>query len=139
MCSERNAFTSSLSFFFFFFVARFSVGENTSLLPCWSNTSSAQGASDLLALFERRHVSLYPRQTMRQLRKVCHAEGVLCLSSWPGNKPSKYIADEAFLARCWSGRLPQSGKGQVSLEPGPSRARYFPRDMLLLTATAHET
>ena len=26
----------------------------------------------------------------------------------------------------------------VSLEPGPSRARYFPRDMLLLTTTARE-
>ena len=25
-----------------------------------------------------------------------------------------------------------------SLEPGPSRARYFPRDMLLLTTTARE-
>ena len=25
-----------------------------------------------------------------------------------------------------------------SLEPGPSRARYFPRDMLLLTMTAQE-
>ena len=86
--SERNVFPSSVSCFFFFFcvcvcVARFPVGENTSLLPC--NTSSAQGASgkrgpDLLALFERRDVN--PRQTMRQIRKVCHAEGVLCLSSW---------------------------------------------------------
>ena len=27
---------------------------------------------------------------------------------------------------------------QVSLEPGPSRARYFPRNMLLLTTTARE-
>ena len=66
----------------FFFVARFPVGENTRLLPCGSN--NAQGASskrgpDLLALFERRDV--YPRQTKRQLRKVGHAEGVLCLSS----------------------------------------------------------
>ena len=26
----------------------------------------------------------------------------------------------------------------TSLEPGPSRARYFPRDMLLLTTTARE-
>ena len=26
----------------------------------------------------------------------------------------------------------------ISLEPGPSRARYFPRDMLLLTTTARE-
>ena len=28
--------------------------------------------------------------------------------------------------------------GNTSLEPGPSRARYFPRDMLLLTTTARE-
>ena len=27
----------------------------------------------------------------------------------------------------------------ASLEPGPSRARYFPRDMLLLTTTARES
>ena len=26
----------------------------------------------------------------------------------------------------------------LGLEPGPSRARYFPRDMLLLTTTARE-
>ena len=57
--SERNVLPSSFSCFLFFFVARLPVGENTSLLPCGSNTSSAQGASgkhgpDLLALFERR-------------------------------------------------------------------------------------
>ena len=84
--------------FFFFLVARLPVGENTSFLPCGSNTSSAQGASgkrgpDLLALFERRDV--YPRQTMRQLRKVCHAEGVLCLSSWQQSWTNPAIADEA--------------------------------------------
>ena len=28
--------------------------------------------------------------------------------------------------------------GEGGLEPGPSRARYFPRDMLLLTTTARE-
>ena len=27
---------------------------------------------------------------------------------------------------------------ETCLEPGPSRARYFPRDMLLLTTTARE-
>ena len=32
---------------------------------------------------------------------------------------------------------PMSG-GSLSLEPGPSRARYFPRDMLLLTTTARD-
>ena len=76
-----------LFLFYFIFFARFPVGEKTSLLPCGSNTSSAQGARasgkrglDLLALYERRNV--YPHQTMRQLRKVCRAEGVLCLSSW---------------------------------------------------------
>ena len=94
-----------------FFVAHFPVGENTSLLPCGSNT--AQGASgkrgpDLLALFERRDV--YPRQTMRQLRKVCHAEG--CSTCHYGNKPSN--CRRSFPARCWSGRLPQPGKGEVS-------------------------
>ena len=83
VCSERNVFPSSFSCFLSFFVARFPVGENTCLLPCGSNT--AQGVSgkrgpNLLALFKRRDV--HPRQTMRQLRKVCHAEGVLCLSSW---------------------------------------------------------
>ena len=31
-----------------------------------------------------------------------------------------------------------SCSGLASLEPGPSRARYFPRDMLLLTTTARE-
>ena len=31
-----------------------------------------------------------------------------------------------------------SGQARLSLEPGPSRARYFPRDMLLLTTTARE-
>ena len=30
------------------------------------------------------------------------------------------------------------GSYSGSLEPGPSRARYFPRDMLLLTTTARE-
>ena len=29
-------------------------------------------------------------------------------------------------------------QGESSLEPGPSRARYFPREMLLLTTTARE-
>ena len=44
---ERNVFPSSFSCFLFF-VSRLPclpVGENTSLLPCGSNTSSAQGAS----------------------------------------------------------------------------------------------
>ena len=76
--------TKFFSFLFFLFPF-FLSGENTSILPCGSNTSSAQGASgkrgpDLLSLFERKDV--YPRQTLRQLRKVCCAEGVLCLSSW---------------------------------------------------------
>ena len=62
VCSERNVFPYSFSCFLFFFAARLPVGENTSLLPCGSNTSSAQGASgkrgpDLLALFERRDAS----------------------------------------------------------------------------------
>ena len=113
--------TKCFSFLFFsfpfFFVAPLPVGENTSLLPCWSNTSSAQGASskrgpDLLSLFERRDV--YSRWTMRQL-PVCHAEGVLCLSSWQQSWTNPAIADEAFLARCWSGRLPQPGKAKSLL------------------------
>ena len=33
---------------------------------------------------------------------------------------------------------PASVASRCSLEPGPSRARYFPRDMLLLTTTARE-
>ena len=32
----------------------------------------------------------------------------------------------------------RSAHDRDSLEPGPSRARYFPRDMLLLTTTARE-
>ena len=35
---------------------------------------------DLLALFEKKR-DVYPRQTMCQLRKVCHAKGMLYLSS----------------------------------------------------------
>ena len=31
-----------------------------------------------------------------------------------------------------------SSRSALSLEPGPSRARHFPRDMLLLTTTARE-
>ena len=116
--TERNVFPSFFSCFPLFFVARLPVGENTSLLPCGSNTSFAQGASgklgpDLLALFERRDV--HPRQTMRQLRKVCHAEGVLCLSSWQQSWTNPASADEAFLARCWSGCLPQPGKAKSLL------------------------
>ena len=42
--SERNVFPSSFSCFLFF-VARLPVGENTSLPPCGSNTSSAEGVS----------------------------------------------------------------------------------------------
>ena len=49
--SERNVFPSSFScFLFFFLVARLPVGENTSFLPCGSNTSSAQGRRASVAL-----------------------------------------------------------------------------------------
>ena len=113
--SERNVSPSSFSCFLFFFVARFLVGENTSLLPCGSNTSSAQGTSgkrgaDLLTLFGRRDV--YHRQTLSPLRKLCQSEGVLCLSSRQ-QRTNPAIADKPFLATCWCGRLPQPGKGKV--------------------------
>ena len=36
-------------------------------------------------------------------------------------------------------RLDFAAGDKSSLEPGPSRARYFPRDMLLLTTTARES
>ena len=105
-----------LVLFFFFFVARLPVGENTSLLPCGSNTSFAQGASGKRGpnlLHCSKEGTVYPRKTMRQLRKVCHAEGVLCLSSWQQSWTSP--ADEALLERCWSGRLPQPGKAKSLL------------------------
>ena len=40
--------------------------------------------------------------------------------------------------RTVSGGFLFSDRNLDSLEPGPSRARYFPRDMLLLTTTARE-
>ena len=42
--------------------------------------------------------------------------------------PDKTLEKAHFLSR----------PNRVCLEPGPSRARYFPRDMLLLTTTARE-
>ena len=38
----------------------------------------------------------------------------------------------------WSPRYEKLVKSGPSLEPGPSRARYCPREMLLLTTTARE-
>ena len=42
-------------------------------------------------------------------------------------------ANRRCQVRCQAGRAHAN-----SLEPGPSRARYFPREMLLLTTTARE-
>ena len=94
VCTERNVLPS-LFLVSFFVVARFPVGDNTSLLPCGSNTGPAQGASgkhsrDLLSLFERRDV--YPRQTMRPLRKVCHARR-RALSSWQQTQTKLSLQD----------------------------------------------
>ena len=57
------------------------------------------------------------------------------------HKSSKLKKHNANQGIYWSNdscrKLAECGPtGNASLEPGPSRARYFPRDMLLLTTTA---
>ena len=54
------------------------------------------------------------------------------LSSWEDCSPSRSTANNQKCSESSSRSL------SPSLEPGPSRARYFPRDMLLLTTTARE-
>ena len=114
--SERNVFPSSFSCFLFFCRTFTCWGKHQSP-PCGSNTSSAhkerRASVVLICLHCSKEGTVYPRKTMRQLRKVCHAEGVLCLSSWQQSWANP--ADEAFLARCWSGRLPPPGKAKSLL------------------------
>ena len=51
---------------------------------------------------------------------------------------------QTCLVHCWARHAPLTFfffdcvTCAISLEPGPSRARYFPREMLLLTTTARE-
>ena len=115
--SERNVLPSSFSCFLFFLSHVYLSGKTPVSCLAWATPVSHKERRASVALicllFERRDV--YPRQTMRQLRKVCHAEGVLCLSSWQQSWTNPAIADEAFLARCWSGRLPQPGKAKSLL------------------------
>ena len=83
--SERNVFPSFFFLFPFFFVARLPVGENTSLCLAGATPvphKERRASVVLICLHCSKEGTVYPRKTMRQLRKVCHAEGVLCLSSW---------------------------------------------------------
>ena len=101
VCSERMFFLPLflVSFsFFFFFVARLPVGENTSLRLAGATPvphKERWASVVLICLHCSKEGTVYPRKTMHQLRKVCHAEGVLCLSSWQQSWANP--ADEAFL------------------------------------------
>ena len=59
-------------------------------------------------------------------------KSVICYNStktWNSLKKWKTLKKNCRFVGC---------KFRLSLDPGPSRARYFPRDMLLLTTTARE-
>ena len=84
--SERNVF--SFLFSFFLFCRMFSFLEDIGLLfagatPVPHKEHRASVARP--ALFERRDI--YPRQTMRQLQKVCQAMPKACSVCHDGNKP----------------------------------------------------
>ena len=93
--------TKCFSFLFFlfpfFFVARLPclpVGENTSLLPCGSNTSSAQGASgkrgpDLLALFERRDCISSQNNASAPKGVPCRRRALFVIMATKLSKPSR--------------------------------------------------
>ena len=87
---------------FFFFCRTFTCRGKTPVLPCWSNTSSAQGASgkrgpDLLSLFERRWRWLQPRYQVRgskaKVSRNREERSTLSASGAP-NEPGK-------LYPCW--------------------------------------
>ena len=114
--------TKCFSFLFFLFPFFFwshiliPVGENTSPLPCGSNTSSAQGASgkrgpDLLALFERRDCIFSQNDASAPKGVPCRRHALFVIMATKLSKPSR----RSFPCNGWSGRLPQPGKAKSLL------------------------
>ena len=116
--SERNVFPSSFSFFLFFLLSQ-PLGQNTSLLPCRSNTSSAQGASgkrgpDLLALFERRDVSS-PNNASAPKGVPCRRRALFVIMATKLNKPSNCRRSFACKMLVWSSSSTWPGKAKSLL------------------------